>query len=294
MITHKLAFVQCRYIGFTLSVRLFTSCPGHNFVSTCSIWIIFHTIVVHDPRSYLQGQGHSTHIQKLCPGHSSSLPSLILIINISHNCYPWPKGVSWLWTMVISPRSQCTHTENQNSSLLCVRTCLFIDGRYLQMDIRRQALLSSDNSCLLLCNHYLAFNKILQEASTTYSSVCKFRTCVTENGHPGLLFAYSFWLLLLYFWDLCVNKNGHHGLWFAYTFVIFPLQLLHRFLQITVGNVCSLITSVYIFFSVKLFLWQCVLLLHYCFTLILFIYIFQVTLMELQGYLKVTNQGIPA
>ena len=124
--------------------------------------------------------------------------------------------------------------------------------------------------------------------------VCKFRTCVTENGHPGLLFAYSFWLLLLYFWDLCVNKNVHHGLWFAYTFVIFPLQLLHRFLQITVGSVCSLITSVYIFFSVKFFLWQCVLLLHYCYTLILFIYIFQVTLMELQGYLKVTNQGIPA
>ena len=47
-------------------------------------------------------------------------------------------------------------------------------------------------------------------------------------------------------------------------------------------------------FSVKLFLWQCVLLLHYCFTLKLFIYIFQVTLMELEGYLKITYQGIPA
>ena len=113
------------YIGITLSVclfvRLFTSCPCYNFVSTCldniwnngcpwpkgsswswpkvifprlrsqctqtknpclchkssppsRIWIIFHTIVVHeprvchylDPRSYLQGQGHRVHIPKIC------------------------------------------------------------------------------------------------------------------------------------------------------------------------------------------------------------------------------------
>ena len=33
-----------------LSVRLFTSCPGHNFLTPCLIWIIFHTIIVHDPR----------------------------------------------------------------------------------------------------------------------------------------------------------------------------------------------------------------------------------------------------
>ena len=56
-----------------LSVRLFTSCPGHNFLTPCPIWIIFHTIIVHDPRmchdldprSYLQGQGHSAHIPKI-------------------------------------------------------------------------------------------------------------------------------------------------------------------------------------------------------------------------------------
>ena len=33
-----------------LSVRLFTSCPGHNVETTCPIWIISHTIIVHDPR----------------------------------------------------------------------------------------------------------------------------------------------------------------------------------------------------------------------------------------------------
>ena len=50
------------------------SCPGHNSVPSRPIWIIFHTIVFHnlrvchdlDPRSYLQGQGHSTHMPKIC------------------------------------------------------------------------------------------------------------------------------------------------------------------------------------------------------------------------------------
>ena len=80
------------YVGITLSVRpsvlLFALCPGHNFLTPCPIWIIFHTIIVHDPRmchdldprSYLQGQGHWTHTQKLCPGHNSSLPCWIWII----------------------------------------------------------------------------------------------------------------------------------------------------------------------------------------------------------------------
>ena len=35
--------------------------------------------------------------------------------NISHNCCPGPKGVSWPWPKVISPRSwsQCTHNPNR-------------------------------------------------------------------------------------------------------------------------------------------------------------------------------------
>ena len=34
--------------------------------------------------------------------------------NISHNCYPWPKGLSWSWTKVIflRSRSQCIHNQN--------------------------------------------------------------------------------------------------------------------------------------------------------------------------------------
>ena len=72
-----------------LSVRLFTSCPGHNFLTPCPIWIIFHTIIFHDPRmchdldprSYLQGQGSQcTHTQNPCPGHNSSLICWIWII----------------------------------------------------------------------------------------------------------------------------------------------------------------------------------------------------------------------
>ena len=46
---------------------------GHNSVTTCPLWIIFHTIIVHvarvchdlDPRSYLQGQCHSAHIPEI-------------------------------------------------------------------------------------------------------------------------------------------------------------------------------------------------------------------------------------
>ena len=40
-------------------------------------------------------------------------------MDISHNCYPQPKGVWWPWTKVISPRSrsQCTHRYNPCPSL---------------------------------------------------------------------------------------------------------------------------------------------------------------------------------
>ena len=65
------------------------SVPGNNSSLQCWIWI-FHTIVVDDPRvchdldprSYLQGQGHSAHISKnVCPGHSSSLQCWIWIFH---------------------------------------------------------------------------------------------------------------------------------------------------------------------------------------------------------------------
>ena len=49
---------------------------GHNSLLSCWIWIIFHTIIIHDPRachdldsrSYVQGQGHSAHIAKFIVG----------------------------------------------------------------------------------------------------------------------------------------------------------------------------------------------------------------------------------
>ena len=63
-----------------LSVPLFTSCMGHYFIPTYSIFLTFHTIVVHDPRSYFQGQGHSAYIPKICWGHKSSLQCWIWII----------------------------------------------------------------------------------------------------------------------------------------------------------------------------------------------------------------------
>ena len=71
-------------LSVCLSIYLFTSCPGLHFLPSCPIWIIFHIIIVHDPR--------------MC---------------ISYKCCPWPKGVSWPWPKVIPSRSmsQCTHSK---------------------------------------------------------------------------------------------------------------------------------------------------------------------------------------
>ena len=83
-------------------------CPGHNSPLPCWIWIIFHTIVVHDPkvchdldsRSYLQGHAYL----KLCLGLlNSSLPSWILII--------YHTNVSWPWLRVRSPRLRSKYTN---------------------------------------------------------------------------------------------------------------------------------------------------------------------------------------
>ena len=75
-----------------LSVRL-SVCPsvcslcvrGHNSVTTCPLWIIFYTIIVHvrrvchdlDPKSYLQGHCHSAHIPEI---RAISVPCWIKII----------------------------------------------------------------------------------------------------------------------------------------------------------------------------------------------------------------------
>ena len=68
-----LGYIGSPCLSVLLSFRLSTSWLGHNFLLPWLIWIIFHTIIVHDPRlchdldsrSYLQGQGHSAHIPKI-------------------------------------------------------------------------------------------------------------------------------------------------------------------------------------------------------------------------------------
>ena len=92
-----------------LSVHLFALCLGHNFLPPCSIWIIFHTIVVHDPRVCHdvnlpwpkvispRSRSQCTNTQNLCPGHNFSLPCWIKIIfhrflvydqRVCHEIYP--------------------------------------------------------------------------------------------------------------------------------------------------------------------------------------------------------------
>ena len=61
----------------------------------------------------------------------SLLPAMLNLDIISHNCCPWPNGVSIPWAKVISPRSrsQCTYTEKPcpgpNSSLPCLMLIIY-------------------------------------------------------------------------------------------------------------------------------------------------------------------------
>ena len=74
-------------------------------------WKVCHDL---NPRSYLQGQGHSAHIPKIRV-RAVILTAKLDLDSVSHICCPWPKGVSWPWPKVISPgsRSQCIHTKNR-------------------------------------------------------------------------------------------------------------------------------------------------------------------------------------
>ena len=76
-------------------------CPGHNSSLPCWIWIIFHTIVVHDsrvchdldPRSYLpRSRSQCTHTRNPYPGHHSLLSDLVVMILWTLNCCPWHRG----------------------------------------------------------------------------------------------------------------------------------------------------------------------------------------------------------
>ena len=89
----------------------------HNSSLPSWIWIIFHTIVVHDPgvchdfdsRSYLQGQGHSTHIPKIrawAITHNCQVGSgyFTRLLSMTQGC---------VMTLTQRSKSQYTHTQNR-------------------------------------------------------------------------------------------------------------------------------------------------------------------------------------
>ena len=90
-------------------------CLSHNSSLPSWIWIMFHTVIVHDQR-LCHDLDPMTHISKVkvtlhtypkpCPGYNSPLPCWILII--------YHTNVSWPWLRVTSPlsRSQLTHGKN--------------------------------------------------------------------------------------------------------------------------------------------------------------------------------------
>ena len=66
-------------------------------------------------------QGYISNFKVTVHTYPKSVPGPFLLNakldldNISHNCCPWPKDVSWPWPKVINPRSrsQCTHTKDR-------------------------------------------------------------------------------------------------------------------------------------------------------------------------------------
>ena len=111
------------YIGITLSVylsvSLFTSCPGQNFLLLCPIWK-FHTIVVYDQRvcydldqrSYLQGQGYSVLIPKIRVRATTHCH----VGSGEYNCFPSPKACHDL-----DPRSYMYLQNNVSAQIPKIR-----------------------------------------------------------------------------------------------------------------------------------------------------------------------------
>ena len=107
-------------------------CPGHYSSLQRSIWIIFYTFIVRDPkichdldlRSHRQGHSARIHIPKIRVGaitpncHVGSRSYITQLLSMT-------QGRVMTLLKVISPisRSQCTHTQNErpghNSSLSC-------------------------------------------------------------------------------------------------------------------------------------------------------------------------------
>ena len=90
-------------------------CPGHNVSLPYWIWIIFHTTVVHGPRvchdlelrSFLQGQSHSSHLNKIL------VKSIKSYCYVGSGCY-LTQFVHFFDSGRISSRSasQFTHCQN--------------------------------------------------------------------------------------------------------------------------------------------------------------------------------------
>ena len=133
-------------------------CPDFNSSLPSWIWIIFHTIVVHDPRvchdldqrSYIQGQGHSAHIPKIrvwsiTPHCQLGSGLYFTQLSMIQGCF-----MALTQAHIFNVKSQCTHIQNPcpdlNSSLPCwiwiisytivlhdLRVCHDLDRRsYLQ------------------------------------------------------------------------------------------------------------------------------------------------------------------
>ena len=93
-------------------------CPGHNSSLPCWIWILFHTIVVKDPRvchdigpkSYLEGQGHSTHIV------------LIFVRPITPYCHVW---YGWYLTQWYRDFRSWSYRQGQGHSSHIAKMCFW-------------------------------------------------------------------------------------------------------------------------------------------------------------------------
>ena len=112
----------CLSVSFCPPVCLFTKEPSHNFLSPYPIWIIFHTIVVHDQgcvMTLISKVKVTVNTYPKSVSRQQLLTAKLGLDNISHNCCPCPKGMSWPWPKVISPRSrsQCIHVYNENLCL---------------------------------------------------------------------------------------------------------------------------------------------------------------------------------
>ena len=94
------------HIGITLSVclsvRLFTSCP-ELLLTPCPIWIIFHTIIVHDPRMC-----HDLNPRSFRQGHSALIPKF-RVRAISPHCHVG----SGYFTQLLSITQGCVITLTQ-------------------------------------------------------------------------------------------------------------------------------------------------------------------------------------